>query len=257
MGLGMFDTCDNSLMVYIFGPQRSRPFTQSVHSFVGAGFVAGILLSKPFLPQQKSQSGDVCPNNNLTEIGISNEPYNSPDDPQEEVLNPAAQNLCFFRKNARLLILKRLSKVTAPPSLWKHRKFSRNRTKRLKWPPPQINVFSLQDLITGIIWPYIIVSFWHFLTAIGFLILAFKGSEMPRYMTDTSPIQENTKNTFTNMKYWKSVIVMVFVYYALTCGLESFFQVSSEMFWKLYLDVFGYTFSVHVIYLWYLRPIKA
>eukprot|EP00093_Oithona_nana_P012844 12844.XXX_850863_849522_1 [CDS] Oithona nana genome sequencing. len=47
MGLGMFDTCDNSLMVYIFGPQRSRPFTQSVHSFVGAGFVAGILLSKP------------------------------------------------------------------------------------------------------------------------------------------------------------------------------------------------------------------
>ena len=132
MGLGMFDTCDNSLMVYIFGPQRSRPFTQSVHSFVGAGFVAGILLSKPFLPQQKSQSGDVCPNNNLTEIGISNEPYNSPDDPQEEVLNPAAQNLCFFRKNARLLILKRLSKVTAPPSLWKHRKFSRNRTEKLK-----------------------------------------------------------------------------------------------------------------------------
>merc|ERR1712062_928698 len=80
------------------------------------------------------------------------------------------------------------------------------------------------DIIPGIIWPYILVSFWHFLTAIGFLILAFKGSEMPRYMTDTSPIQENTKNTFTNMKYWKSVIVMVFVYYALTCGLESFFQ---------------------------------
>ena len=52
---------------------------------------------------------------------------------------------------------------------------------------------------------------------------------MPRYMTDTSPIQENTKNTLTNMKYWKSVIVMVFVYYTLTCGLESFFQVSSRI----------------------------
>ena len=115
MGLGMFDTCDNSLMVYIFGPQRSRPFTQSVHSFVGAGFVAGILLSKPFLPEQKSPSGDVCPNHNLTEIGISNDPYISPDDPPKEVLNPTAQNLCFFWKNARLLILKRLSKVTAPP----------------------------------------------------------------------------------------------------------------------------------------------
>ena len=115
MGLGMFDTCDNSLMVYIFGPQRSRPFTQSVHSFVGAGFVAGILFSKPFLPEQKSPSGDVCPNHNLTEIGIRNDPYISPDDPPKEVLNPTAQNLCFFRKNARLLILKRLSKVTAPP----------------------------------------------------------------------------------------------------------------------------------------------
>ena len=93
-------------------------------------------------------------------------------------------------------------------------------------------MYSLQeenDIIPGIIWPYILVSFWHFLTAIGFLVLAFKGSEMPRYMTDTSPIQENTKNTFTNMKYWKSVIVMVFVYYTLTCGLESFFQVSSNI----------------------------
>ena len=115
MGLGMFDTCDNSLMVSIFGPQRSRPFTQSVHSFVGAGFVAGILLSKPFLPEQKSPSGDVCPNHNLTEIGIRNDPYISPDDPPKEVLNPTAQNLCFFRKNARLLILKCMSKVTAPP----------------------------------------------------------------------------------------------------------------------------------------------
>lgn len=67
MGLGMFDTCDNSLMVYIFGPQKSRPFTQSVHSFVGAGFVAGILLAGPFLPEQKTQSGDVCPNTDIND----------------------------------------------------------------------------------------------------------------------------------------------------------------------------------------------
>ena len=77
MGLGMFDTCDNSLMVYIFGPQKSRPFTQSVHSFVGAGFVAGILLSKPFLPEQETTFGDVCPtektNETLPEIGITSD----------------------------------------------------------------------------------------------------------------------------------------------------------------------------------------
>ena len=96
MGLGMFDTCDNSLMVYIFGPQKSRPFTQSVHSFVGAGFVAGILLSKPFLPAQKTTSGDVCPRNEtvelVPEIGISNEYEDFQDAPQEVLTKNL---LCF------------------------------------------------------------------------------------------------------------------------------------------------------------------
>ena len=41
MSLGLFDTADNSLMVYMFGPKKSRPFTQSVHAFVGVGFVLG------------------------------------------------------------------------------------------------------------------------------------------------------------------------------------------------------------------------
>ena len=44
MSLGLFDTADNSLMVYMFGPIKSRPFTQSVHAFVGVGFVLGSLL---------------------------------------------------------------------------------------------------------------------------------------------------------------------------------------------------------------------
>ena len=44
MSLGLFDTADNSLMVYIFGPIKSRPFTQSVHAFVGVGFVLGSVL---------------------------------------------------------------------------------------------------------------------------------------------------------------------------------------------------------------------
>ena len=44
MSLGLFDTADNSLMVYMFGPVKSRPFTQSVHAFVGVGFVLGSLL---------------------------------------------------------------------------------------------------------------------------------------------------------------------------------------------------------------------
>ena len=62
LGLGMFDTSDNSLMVYIFGPKKSRPFTVTVHTMVGFGFVVGSLLCNPFLPQEKTTK-DVCPSN--------------------------------------------------------------------------------------------------------------------------------------------------------------------------------------------------
>ena len=61
----MFDTSDNSLMVYIFGPKKSRPFTVCVHTMVGVGFVVGSLLCNPFLPQQKTTK-DVCPSNSTT-----------------------------------------------------------------------------------------------------------------------------------------------------------------------------------------------
>lgn len=58
----MFDTSDNSLMVYIFGPLKSRPYTVCVHTMVGVGFVSGTLLCSPFLPEQsKTSSENVCP----------------------------------------------------------------------------------------------------------------------------------------------------------------------------------------------------
>jgi hypothetical protein len=40
-------------MVVIFGPEESRPFTQSVHAFVGVGFVVGSFLATPFLPHEE------------------------------------------------------------------------------------------------------------------------------------------------------------------------------------------------------------
>ena len=62
----MFDTSDNSLMVYIFGPKKSRPFTVCVHTMVGVGFVVGSLLCNPFLPEQNTTK-DVCPSNSTTD----------------------------------------------------------------------------------------------------------------------------------------------------------------------------------------------
>jgi len=66
MSLGMFDTADNSLMVHMFGPVKSRPFTQSVHAFVGVGFLLGSALVQPFLPESNSGSASVCPSANST-----------------------------------------------------------------------------------------------------------------------------------------------------------------------------------------------
>ena len=99
----MFDTSDNSLMVYIFGPKKSRPFTVCVHTMVGVGFVVGSLLCNPFLPQQKTTK-DVCPSNSTSNQIV--------DDNEE-------------------------------------------------WISPRMYGFS------AIAWPYLIMAFWHFLTAIG------------------------------------------------------------------------------------------
>lgn len=56
----------------------------------------------------------------------------------------------------------------------------------------------------------------------GFLKLAFSGQPMPQY----EPAEEGGEaKDFTDLKYWKSMLVMIFIYYALSCGLEGFFQV--------------------------------
>lgn len=56
----------------------------------------------------------------------------------------------------------------------------------------------------------------------GFLKLAFSGQPMPQYEAAQN---EEEKQVFTDLKYWKSMLVMIFIYYALSCGLEGFFQV--------------------------------
>ena len=182
----MFDTSDNSLMVYIFGPKKSRPFTVCVHTMVGVGFVVGSLLCNPFLPQQKTTK-DVCPSNSTSKQIV--------DDNEE-------------------------------------------------WISPRMYGFS------AIAWPYLIMAFWHFLTAIGnflekniiamntqltthifkgFIILGLSGKEMPRFKepseNEESKLDIEPQTTFSDLKYWKTVLIMVYIYYMMTCGMEGFFQV--------------------------------
>ena len=69
----MFDTADNSLMVYIFGPEKSRPFTQMVHAFVGVGFLLTVPICNPFLPNSEGATETVCPQEPKNDTQDANE----------------------------------------------------------------------------------------------------------------------------------------------------------------------------------------
>ena len=51
--LGSLDTASNSLVLYMLGPDRSPPFTQSLHAMVALGFMLGSLVIRPFLPDNQ------------------------------------------------------------------------------------------------------------------------------------------------------------------------------------------------------------
>ena len=97
----------------------------------------------------------------------------------------------------------------------------------------------------------------------GFLIVAVSGHEMPRYAAlkpdstgsgepdkadaagseelekpDTTGSGEQEKpepnvsdqpgsQEFTQVRFWKTTLFMVYIYYTISCGLEAFFQVRS------------------------------
>jgi len=51
--LGAFITADASLIVFLIGPEKSRPFTMLIHAVIGVGFLSTSLLVRPFLPNDE------------------------------------------------------------------------------------------------------------------------------------------------------------------------------------------------------------
>jgi len=163
MSLGLFDTADNSLMVYIFGPVKSRPFTQSVHAFVGVGFVLGSILVQPFLPESNSGDASVCPGTD-------------------------ADNGTDSRTGA----LEALPKMAGLPSIY---------------------------------WPFIAIGVWHFITAAGKLLLGCSGLKMPSFYGDTAADKESgDEGGVKELLGWGPLLLLVYIYYVMSCGLEGFFQ---------------------------------
>ena len=83
--IGSFDTASNSLVLYMLGPDRSPPFTQSLHAMVGLGFMMGSLIVRPFLPEENKETGTVCHKSVVNESASL--PSNSSRDSQEELPN--------------------------------------------------------------------------------------------------------------------------------------------------------------------------
>jgi len=67
LSLGAFCTADASLIVYLLGPDKSRPFTMAFHALIGAGFLAATFLVRPFLPSNEVVDIDhICGRSNGT-----------------------------------------------------------------------------------------------------------------------------------------------------------------------------------------------
>ena len=159
MGLGLFDTADNSLIVYMLGPKESRPFTQSLHAFVGVGFILSSVLVQPFLPQNPDEDQAVCPE-------MANEKKTIDFDYEPKIMGGTS----------------------------------------------------------SINWPYIIIGLWHFIAAAGLLLLGFSGLQMPNYYSENDVNNRKIEKSFTNVKYWRTLLTMIYFYYVFTCGLEGFFM---------------------------------
>lgn len=67
LALGAFVTADASLIVFLIGPEKSRPFTMALHALIGAGFLVATFLVRPFLPKGEDiDKNQLCKRGNTT-----------------------------------------------------------------------------------------------------------------------------------------------------------------------------------------------
>jgi hypothetical protein len=73
--------------------------------------------------------------------------------------------------------------------------------------------------------PFIIIGVWHFLTAVELMIvLGFSELEMLSFYDKDENVQEKSSSKLTNVPSWWLYMILVSIYYVLSCGLEGFFQ---------------------------------
>ena len=90
--LGCLDTASNSLVVWMLGPERSPPFTQSLHAMVALGFVLGSLIVRPFLPDRE-EDGMICDRLRHDNLSLISDSHDGAQTAQQDNLQLAAQSV--------------------------------------------------------------------------------------------------------------------------------------------------------------------
>ena len=90
--LGCLDTASNSLVVWMLGPERSPPFTQSLHAMVAMGFVLGSLIVRPFLPDRE-EDRMICDRLRHDNLSLISDSHDGAQTPQQDNLQLAAQSV--------------------------------------------------------------------------------------------------------------------------------------------------------------------
>ena len=90
--LGCLDTASNSLVVWMLGPDRSPPFTQSLHAMVAMGFVLGSLIVRPFLPDRE-QDRMICDRLRHDNLSLISASHDGAQTAQQDNLQLAAQSM--------------------------------------------------------------------------------------------------------------------------------------------------------------------
>jgi len=87
-----------------------------------------------------------------------------------------------------------------------------------------------EEFIPKIAWPFIIAGAWCIIFSLGFLLLACLPYKMPCYYDKSDDKEDVTKTTTTGIKYSYTFIVLVFLYYFTSCGIERIFQPMATTF---------------------------
>lgn len=197
---GIFLTGDSVLLVYTLGPEKSRPFINTLHFFISIGFLLGTFLVQPFLPETREK---VCRSKEL-----------------ESQLISGNASLADIHGNSSVVL---------------NELFEGNKSAELVAGNNSlaVNTEVIENMlgIQSIAWPFIISAGWCMLVSAGFLMLATSSLEMPQFYDENT----NTRHKDVGLRKLTrgrkhTFLVFIILFFALSGAIVRVFQSMSMTF---------------------------